>query len=242
MGRRVDPRDHPAAPTDKAITPPNPPLAYKTIQKLEDWAYEVYDDDSNKEVNGYMVQDTYPDVEESQFQTIVIHAPSFGPDTIDELIYFDVGTSAANVLAVTNARNKEDDKHPPEEKLPMRDIILAFWVIYLGRAARDLNAIIYYSVVEPALSDRLFQFIYGLMGQDILTDLVLNREAESPQERRAFSLLLEEAPFCIGVNKMLQEFEEFAGVNIQSFEFLPVDAEIVPSTNKPPFNFRIKFS
>lgn len=243
MGRRVEPWDHPAAPTDTAITPPDPPIAYKVIQKLEDWGYHVYDDDDDDDdeyLRRIYVGDTYPDVKESQFQAIRITAPSTGL-VIDELIHFDVGTTAGNTLAVTQAWNKKNDEGPQHEKLSLREIILAFWVFRLRRAAHDLSAIIYYSVIEKELRDNLFQFVYTLMDQDLLTNLVLNRETESPQEKRAFSLLLNTAPFCIGVNKMLEEFEEFTGVYIQSFEFLPVDTEDPDPTNTPVFHFRIKF-
>ncbi|KAI7782732.1 hypothetical protein LA080_012923 [Diaporthe eres] len=69
-----------------AITPPDPPVAYKMIQKLEDWGYHVSDDDSDKELHRVFMGDTYPDVEESQFQAIRITAPSTGRLAIDELI------------------------------------------------------------------------------------------------------------------------------------------------------------
>lgn len=241
MGRRVDPWDHPAAPADMAITPPDPPNAFKMIQKLEDWGYNVYDDDSDKFLHHVIMGDTYPDVEESQFQTIRITAPSTGRQVIAELIHFDLRTTAGNTLAVTQAWNKKNDDRPRHEKLPLRDIILALWVFRLRRAAHDLSAIIYYGVIEKELADNLFQSVYLLMGQDILTNLVLNRRTESPREKRAFSLLLNEAPFCIGFNKMLEEFEEFTGVCIHSFEFLPIDSEDPDQASKPPFHFRIKF-
>lgn len=241
MGRRVEPRDHPAAPTDKAITPPDPPIEFKTIQKLEDWGYNVYDDDEDEDLHRVIVGDTYTDVGVSQFQAVRIPAPSTDRLLLDEFIHFDVGTTAGNTLAVTQAWNKKNDARPRDEKLPLRDIILALWVSHLGRAAHDLSAIIYYGVIEKELADRLFPFVYALMDKDMLTKVVLNRETTSPQEERAFSLLLKEAPFCIGVNKMLEEFEEFAGVYITSLEFIPLDTEDPDPESKPPFHFRIEF-
>lgn len=242
MGRRVEPWDHPAAPTDIAITPPDPPVSFKVIQKLDDWEYNVHDDNSDEDLHRVIVGDTYPDVDVSEFQAIHITTPSAGRLLIDELIYFDARTTAGNTLAVAQAWNKKNDERPRHEKLPLRDIILALWVFHLRRAARDLSAIIYYGVIEKELVDRLFQLAYGLMGKDTLTNLVLNRESQSPQENRAFSLLLKEAPFCIGVNKMLEEFEEFTGVFIKSLEFIPMDTEDPDQASQPPFHFRINFN
>lgn len=240
MGRRVEPRDHPAAPTDMSITPPNPPGAYKVIQKLEDWGYNVFDDDSDDELNQILVQVTYADVE-SQYQAIRITVPSVSREVIDEFIYFDIGTTAGNTLAITQAWNFRRDDRPQHEKLALRDIILGFWVFNLGRAAHDLSAIMYYSVIETVLKDELFQLVYQMMDEDILTHLVLNRETESPQEKEVFDLLLKRAPFCIGVNRMLEEYQEFAEVHIKSFEFLPFDTEDPAQADNPPFQFRINF-
>lgn len=240
MGRRVEPWDHAAARTDMAIAAPRPPDTYKEIQNLEDWGYTVYDDDSDKEAHDIVIRDTYPGVEESQHQAIRIFVPSLSQRVVDEFIYFDAGTTAGNTLAITQAWNKNRDNRPKHEKLPLREIILAFWVLHLRRAPHDLSAIIYYVVVEEKLEEELFHAVYNLMGEDVLTNLTLNRETESLQEKEAFTLLLEEAPFCIGAGKMLEEFEEFAGVRIKSFEFLPIDTEDPEKADKPPFHFRIE--
>jgi len=242
MGRRVEPCDHPAAPTDMSITPPHPPDAYKVIQKLEDWGYQVLDDDSDEDMNQILLEPQYPDVG-SQFQAIRITVPSIGLGVVDEFIHCDVGTTAGNTLAITQAWNTSiRDERPQDEKLRLRDIIIAVWVSHTGRAARDLSAIMYYAVIEPVLRDELFQLVYQMMGQNILTELALNRETESTQEKEAFSLLLQRAPFCIGVNKMLEEFREFAEVRITSFQFFPFDAGDPAQADKPGFQFRINFS
>lgn len=240
MGRRVELRNHAAAPSDMSFTPPNPPGAYKVIQKLEDWGYHVFDDGSDDELTQILVTITYADAE-SQYQAIRITVPSISQQVIDEFIYFDIGTAAGNTLAITQAWNLRGDQRPQHEKLALRDIILAFWVFNLGRVAHDLSAIMYYSVIETVLRDELFQLVYQMMDEDILTHLALNRETESPQEKEAFDLLLKRAPFCIGINKMLEEYQEFAEVRIESFEFLPFDTEDPAQAELPPFQFRINF-
>lgn len=178
------------------ITPPNPSGAFKVIQKLEDWGYHVVDDDSDDELNQLLVAISYADVE-SQYQAIRITVPSISQRVVDVFIYFDMGTAAGNTLAITQAWNFRRDERPQHEKLALRDIILAFWVFNLGRAAHDLSAIIYYSVIEEVLRHELFQLVYQMMDEDILAHLALNRETESSREKEAFDLLLKRAPFCI---------------------------------------------
>ncbi|POS81067.1 hypothetical protein DHEL01_v200534 [Diaporthe helianthi] len=241
MGRRVEPWDHPADPTDMSITPPGPPDAYKVIQKLGDWGYQVIDVDSNYETHQVPVASTYPDAV-SNFRVVRIIVPSISQRVVTEVIHFDVTSAAGNTLAITEAWNKINDNRSEGEKLRLREIILAFWVSHLGRAARDLRAITYYDPVENVLRNELFQAIYRSMGRGILTNLTLNRETESPEETRAFNLLLERAPFCIGAHRMLEEFQEFAEVNMKSFEFLPVLSGDSINKTKPRFHFRINFS
>lgn len=241
MGRRVEPRDHPAAPTDMFITPPDPPDSYKEIRRLEDWGYEITYGDSDYETHRVPVAHTYPDVV-SNFHVVRVTVPSISQRLVDELIHFDVTTAAGNTLAITEAWNNINDTRPWGQKLRLREIILAFWVSQLGRAARELRSIIYYDPVENVLRNVLFQAIYRLMSRDILTNLTLNKRTESSRENQAFSLLLDRAPFCIGVQKMLEEFQEFAEVSITSFDFLPVLTGDSIDRSKPRFHFRINFS
>lgn len=241
MGRRVEPHDHPADPADMSITPPDPPDAYKVMQKLEDWGYQVVNGETDYETHQVPVTHTYPDAV-SNLHVVRAIVPSISQRVVDEFIHFGVTTVAGSILAITEAWNRINDNRPQHEKLRLREIILAFWTSHLGRAARDLRAIIYFDPIENVLRNELFQAIYRLMRRDILTNLILNRDTESSQELRAFSLLLERALFCIGVHKMLEEFEEFEEVSITSFEFLPVLTGDSIDRSKPRFHFRINFS
>ncbi|KAG8165218.1 hypothetical protein KVR01_005493 [Diaporthe batatas] len=241
LGRKVEPRDHPADPADMSIMPPDPPGTYKVIQTLAERYYRVLDGDPDYETHQVPVAQTYPDAV-SSFHVVRIIVPFISQRVVDEFIHFDAATTAGNTLAITEAWNRVNDNRPQGQKLRLREIILAFWTSHLGRAALDLRAIIYFDPAEHVLRNELFQAIYRLMSRDILTNLIVNRDTESTEEMRSFNLLLERAPFCIGVHKMLEEFQEFEEVSITSFEFLPVLTGDSIDKNKPRFNFRINFS
>lgn len=207
----------------------------KEVQRLEDWGYEIH---NSEQENPYLVPETYPTINESEYHDIIINVPSVDRKPVDELMYFDPGTVADNTIAICEAWNDRGDTRPRHEKLPLRDLIATVWVHRLNRPLRRLDAFIYYTVIEERLSDQVRPFIYRLMGEDMNDDLTLSRDSESPQGQEAFTYLMENAPFCIGVQKMLKEYPEFSGIEVESLEFLPVTLEGYPM-EKPVFNFRI---
>lgn len=209
----------------------------KAVQSLDDWGYEINDCIQDNE---YLVPENYPTIEADQYHTIRVTVPSVTKGLIDELIYFDSETVAGDTVAVVEAWNNRADTRPRHEKLPLRDLIVTIWNRRLIRPLEDLRALMYYTVVEEGLSSELRPFVYRLMGEDVNSILVLKRENESPQEAEAFSYLMENSIFCMGVQKMLEEYPDFAGVEVESLEFLPIPFELdgVYGDN-PVFNFRI---
>lgn len=215
------------------------PDGSKVVQRLEDWGYEVSDfmEDFHKDY----ITETYPLIQEDEYHAIRVTAPSVTRESIDELLYFDPDTIAGDTLAITEAWNKRGDTRPRHEKLPLRDIIVAIWVGRLNRPLRDLRALMYYTVVEADLRDEHRSFVYRLLAEEPTADLVLHRNSESSQEAEAFNFLLNNTPFCIGAGKMLEEYPDYAGVRVESFEFLPNTAEGMP-IDEPVFNFRINMN
>lgn len=209
------------------------PDGSKAVQRLEDWGYEA----RVSEDEGYqnMIREVYPNMDESEWRTITISAPSVFSDTIDIIIYFDYNSVASGTLAISEAWNDTSDTRPRHEKLPLRDILLTVWVRHHTSRVRDLRALLYFIVVESNLRDEVRPLVYRLLGEEINTKLVVHRESESPQEAEAFSIMLERAPFCAGAQKMLEENPDFEGVQIESFEFLP------PANGENWFDFRINF-
>lgn len=212
------------------------PDGSKAVQRLEDWGYEV-SDFVDEDYYEHLIQDSYPIIDEDEFHALRVTVPSVGPKAIDKLIYFDPETTAGDTMAISEAWNKRGDTRPTHEKLPLRDIIVTIWVRHLNRPLRDLRALMYYTVVQHELNDPHRRFVYRLLGEEIDTDLVLNRNSESPQESEAFAFLLKNTPFCLGAQRMLAENPDFAGVQVESFEFLPI-TDGIPDDD-PFFHFRI---
>lgn len=215
----------------------------KKIQRLSDWGYQV-DTVSEFAFEESGLSSVYPDLIEDECNVRHISHPEVGADYLDSLVSFDLATIADDTLAVSEAWNEDFDPRPKFERLQVRDIILGFWVYELGKPARDLKYIVYLTVIESNLDGRLQPPIYELMGMKKTLDekLIIRRENQSPEEGEAFTILLKSAPFCIGAQKMCDEYPEFAG-QIQSFEFLPQivvddDGRTQPF---PSFNFRIAF-
>ncbi|KAH8759776.1 hypothetical protein F5883DRAFT_647684 [Diaporthe sp. PMI_573] len=207
----------------------------KKVQRLEDWGYKVTDFEE-PDLAEYFVKQTFPTIDASQFQACRVSLPDV--DTLDDFIHFNWNTIAFNTMCVNEAWNDED-KRPRHEKLNLRDIILGIWVYRLNRAVRDLKTIIYCTVIEKTLSLNMRRRVYILMTEELTRSLVIRRQGGSPQECEAFDTLLNGAPFCVGAQKMLEEYSEFAGVQIERFEFdVPVPD---PYSREPFFNFRIDF-
>lgn len=213
----------------------------KKIQRLSDWGYRVTEFDFMFDV----ISDVYGEnlIDSDQCHARQITHPAATGDYLDRLVYFDPETIAGNQLGVSEAWNVKGDPRPPHERLALRDLLLGLWVYDIGRPARDLKSITYFTVVETHLMG-LRPIVYELMEmkKTWIEKLVILGDNQSPQEQEAFTTLLENAPFCIGVQKMLSEYPEFAGVQIQSFEFLPdIDDDDWPELF-PQFNFRINFA
>ncbi|POS78510.1 hypothetical protein DHEL01_v203089 [Diaporthe helianthi] len=210
------------------------PDGMKRVQRLADWGYVLY----KHEVDYKAVELVYAKtIEDAQCHSReIIHPGHSSEENLDILDYFDAGSVAGDTLAISEAWNSFD-KRPRHETLSLRDILLAFWVNELDRPARGLKRILYYLVKEETLRYRLWPAIYNLMGVNQTQDLLIRREGESAQEQEAFATLLRTSPFGIGIQKMLDEYSEFAGVQIRSFEFLPEP----PSdwTDELSFQFRI---
>ncbi|KAI3395965.1 hypothetical protein diail_604 [Diaporthe ilicicola] len=212
------------------------PDGSKRIQRLQDWGYTVRDADHKSirhDVNDLLFGG-------GEFRGYDIFPQ--GKGMVDQLIVFDSDSAARDVLAVNAAWNTGDQR-PKHEKLPLRDILLAVWVHHLNRSVHDLRHLVYFNVVQEDLNDDLRPEVYELMGEDMKDNLVVHSQGEAPGEAEAFSLLLEKAPFCIGAQKMLEEYPEFSEVEIVSFEFLPIVLEFGDYLdNEPPyFDFRINF-
>lgn len=213
------------------------PDGSKAIQRLEDWGYEVESVDISTEVDTLLEE--YPTLDPSECKVCRIILPSVTDKTIDELLYFNSDTRFGDTLVCKQAWNEEFDWRHKHEKIPLREILVSFWVGHLNRPARDLKRIMYYMVVQEDLFEKLRPFVYRLMGEDVTTNLVIHREPESPQEAEAFDALVTRTPFCNGASKMLQEYPEFEGVQIESFEMLPMTADNPLSQDEPYFSFRI---
>lgn len=217
------------------------PDGSKAIQRLEDWGYKV----ENVDIGGLgelmrTHLEDFPLVNTSEIQVRRVTVPSVTKATIDELVYFDSSDfTFSDTLVCTQAWNKRNDERHIHEKLPLREIFCSFWVLHLGRQLRNLKRILYYDVIQEDLADELRPLVYGLMGEDMRTSLVIRREGGSAQEAEAFAVLCERAPFCNGAQKMVRELPEFEEVEIESFEFLPMrgDEELVEG--QPLFSFRI---
>lgn len=215
------------------------PDGSKKIQRLSEWGYQVTEFDFMFDV----ISDVYENlIEEHQCHALRITHPAAANDYLDKLVYFDSETTAGKDLGVSEAWNEKGDPRPRHERLALRDLLLGLWVYDIGRPARELKSITYFTVIETHLT-RLRSVVYELMEmKKMLTEnLVILGNNQSPEEQEAFNTLLENAPFCIGVQKMLSEYPEFAGVQIQSFEFIPdIDDEDWPEPF-PSYNFRISF-
>lgn len=210
----------------------------KKIQRLSEWGYRVTEFDLMFDV----ISDAYENLidEDECHARQITHPDAAG--YLARLVYFDSETIAGDTLAVSEAWNDIRDPRPRHERLALRDLVLGLWVYDLDRPARDLKSITFFTVIESNLT-RLRPLVYKLMGMKaiLIEKLIILRDNQSPQEGQAFTALLQSAPFCIGVQKMLDEYPEFAGVQIQSFEFLPeIDDEDWPEPF-PNFNFRINF-
>lgn len=194
------------------------PDGTKRIQRLSDWGYRVH----NHEVYYKAVEMVYSTaIPQDQCHAREITHPGYhAVDNMDVFDYFDAGSVAGDTLAVSEAWN-EFDPRPRHEILRLRDIYLAFWVHELDRPPQGLRRFLYFTIKEEVLRNTLWPWIYALMGEQITEILIIRRDARSAGEQRAFDALLERAPFCIGVQKMLDEYSEFAGVSIVAFEFLP---------------------
>lgn len=215
------------------------PDGSKAVQTLEDWGYEV-SNFVDEDYYEHLIQDSYPIIDEDEFHAIRVIVPSVGRGAVDKLIYFDAETIAGDTLAISEAWNMRGDTRPRHEKLPLRDILVTIWVRHLNRPLQDLKALMYYTVVEANLNLEHRRFVYALLGEELDTDLVLRRDSESPQEAEAFSFLLNNTPFCLGAHRMLRENPDFAGVEVESFEFLPI-TDGLPDP-EPFFNFRINWN
>ncbi|KAK2606739.1 hypothetical protein N8I77_005470 [Diaporthe amygdali] len=209
---------------------------FKRVQRLEDWGYQV--DDTEIDSLPYMVENLYS--AGCEYQACKITFPAESKQSIDELVYFGSNTMARDVLCINEAWNARRDSRARHEKLPLRDILLGLWVFNLNRSAHDLKHLVYFTVIEASLNHTLRPHVYRLLGEDMRNQLVIHRESESSQEAEAFSLLIEEAPFCAGAEKMLREYSEFSDVHIASFDFLPVILEGMDD-DEPFFDFRINF-
>lgn len=201
---------------------------FKRIQRLTDWGYVV----RNLQRGSVLTPDLYPNYEVRAHEIL----PSPDERAVDKLLSFDIETIAHNVLAVTDAWNSINDSRPRHEKLPLRDILLGFWHFHLNRSVGDLKHLVYCDAVEVNLSDILKPQVYTLLGAKKEEKLVVHSAGETPEETQAFSSLLEKAPFCIGAQKMLEEYSELSEVQIDSFEFLPANGE-----SSEYFDFRINF-
>lgn len=215
------------------------PDGSKVVSRLEDWGYEAHNLVVEEDKYQYLIKETYPIIDESEFHGIHVTVPSNGREVIDELIYFDAATIAGDTMAVSEAWNERGDTRPKHEKLPLRDILVSLWVHRLNRPLRDLRNVIYYVVVQEDLRDQHRRFIYRLLGEDLTNELVVHKNSESSQEAEAFNFLRDNTPFCIGAQKMLEENPDYSGIQIQSFEFLPPEAEKGPNNPDPWFHFRI---
>lgn len=212
----------------------------KAIQRLEDWGYEITDLDISSQLHAAL--NDYPISDPSELQVVSITVPSATTKgTVDELLYFKWDSSFGDTLACTKAWNDYADTRPKHEKLPLREIMVGFWATHLNRPARDLKKIMYYNVIQDDLSNELRPFVYRLLGADPKTNLVVRRENESPQEKEAFDALVQGTPFCNGAQKMMEEYPEFEGIQIDSFEFLPMRAAVAAGQDEPFFSFRIHF-
>lgn len=214
------------------------PNGSKAIQRLEDWGYEVDPIDMDAEIPTLLEE--YPTLQPSEFGVVCLLLPSVTNQTIDELLYFNSDTQYGDTLVCKQAWNEEYDYRHKHEKIPLREILVSFWVGNLNRPARDLKRIMYYQVVQEHLADEVKPEVYRLMGEDDTTNLVIHRESESPQEAEAYDALVTRTPFCNGASKMLAEYPEFEGVQIESFEFLPHTAvNPLSDEEEPSFSFRI---
>jgi hypothetical protein len=213
----------------------------KKVQRLEDWGYGIIElDDPEGECEIYLALD-FPTVGEGQFGGVrIITALRATGEGVDKLIYFSRDTVASGTVCVTQAWNN-DEGRPRHETLPLRDITLGVWVYYLGRDVRDLTTMMYSLVVENNLSLVVRPRVYALMNEQMTNSLVIYREARSQQEAEAFRALVEGAPFCIGAQKMLDEYREFAGIQIESFVFDVVVPKPAKRGDLPYFNFKINF-
>ncbi|KAK7710319.1 hypothetical protein SLS64_005904 [Diaporthe eres] len=212
---------------------------FRAIQRMEDWGYLVTDIPISKEIHTKI--SLFPILDPSQFRVCHITVPSnVNSGLVDEFLFFVSDTSFGDTIACTQAWNDFADRRPNHEKLPLREILLSFWVFYLNRKVLDLRRIMYYNVVQEDLSNEQRPYVYRLLGEDPRDRLVVRRDAESPQEAEAFKSLVERTPFCNGAKKMLEQCREYAsaGVQIESFEFLPMSGD-EHDLDEPYFAFRI---
>lgn len=215
------------------------PDGSKAIQRLEDWGYEVDPTDMDAEIPTLLEE--YPTLKPSEFGVVCLLLPSVTTQTIDELLYFNSDTQYGDTLVCKQAWNDEFDWRHKHEKIPLREILVSFWVRNLNRPARDLKRIMYYMVIQEDLADEVKPEVYELMGEDETTYLIIHRENESPQEAEAYDALVTRTPFCNGASKMLAEYPEFEGVQIHSIEFLPltVDNPLSEDDTSKSFSLRI---
>ncbi|KKY39662.1 hypothetical protein UCDDA912_g00366 [Diaporthe ampelina] len=133
-----------------------------------------------------------------------------------------------DVLAVFNAQTADDDR---PGRLPLRDILLGVWVHSVGRDPADLLAIQYRDVYEDDLVVATHR-VYGLMGESESQDLMqviptciyipeykVLRDHHSDEEEEAYDLLHDGTAFGAGAQKMIDEFEEMHGKNVEAFGY-----------------------
>ncbi|KAG8164523.1 hypothetical protein KVR01_006441 [Diaporthe batatas] len=194
------------------------PDGTKKIQRLSDWGYELH----KHEIYSKAVERLYSTtITQDQCHAREITHPSYSAEeSLDIFDYFDAGSVGGDTLAVSEAWNAFDQR-PRHEVLALRDIILGFWVHELDRPATSLKHLVYFVVKEELLRYELWPEIYALMRKKQTENLLIRRDGGSTAEGQAFNILLQNSPFGIGVQKMLDEYNEFARVKIVSFEFLP---------------------
>lgn len=103
------------------------------------------------------------------------------------------------------------------KSLKLRDIIVSFWKHKAGQNISTLRVIRYWTVLEETMRP-LIRDIYDKMNLGSNIPLILPARGMNIGERNAYLALLHQGPFGNGAQKMLAEYAEFSGRNIEAFE------------------------
>ncbi|KAF3766269.1 hypothetical protein M406DRAFT_330101 [Cryphonectria parasitica EP155] len=183
--------------------------ASKEVQEPVKWGYEVKRRSPQSNGSPLIYSITHPEYKDI-----------FGKinGEIDVFRYSAEDEGSLDIVCAWNGL----DERARHEKLSLRQLLLGFWKFTLGHNPRDLKQITYVYVQETSLTNLIIQ-IYNKMGAGLFTDLLI-----SSGDEEVFQMIANGTPFGNGAQQMLSEYDEFAGVQIESFQFIWEEGENYP--------------